>query len=127
MEKEKEIIINDYYNIQNERLDALRHLVKLGPIDSLKVKNAINQANKLREVSVKCYPNESIDADYTVANDLEYTLRFNAFMRMCNGAFKKYQKIENDGYGLEDFAISFIDRFIEEKEDKEKENKRKVK
>lgn len=120
--KKDDIIVN-YYNKQNERLEALRELVKLNPIDYLRVSNACKQAEKLRELSVKYYPTESIDIDYSVANDLEYTLRLNTFIKKYQKLFYEYQKLENDGYGLEDFALDFIDRYIEDNS----KNKRKVK
>lgn len=122
--KNEDIIIN-YYNVQNKRLNILRKLVKLNPIDYLRVSNAIGKAEELRRVSSKFYPNESIDTDYSIANDLEYTLRLNTFIRKYQTFFVNYQKLENECHSIENIAENFIDRYIEE--ETLETNKRKVK
>lgn len=121
MEKDNTVI--SYYKKKKERLEALRVLVKLSPIDYLRVLNAKNQAEHIRNLTAKFYPNDSIDTDYTIANDLEYALRLNTFMRKSQKSFYDYQKIENECFGLEDYTIDYIDTFVEEN----KKEKRKVK
>ena len=120
---EKDNIIFNYYEKQKERLKALRELVKLNPIDYLRVSNAIKQEDKVREINEKYNESDKIDMEFSVANDLEYTLRLNAFMKKYYEIFYAYQKSENDQYGLEDFALDFVDKYIQDNYN----NKRKVK
>ena len=110
---EKENIMTNFYKLQNERLEALRKLVKLNPVDYIRVSNARKQAERVRELTIEYYPYDSIDADYSVANDLEYTLRLNTFIKKYQKSFYEYQKLENENYCIEDFAIDLIDKYLQ--------------
>jgi len=132
MKNEKDIA--NHYNKQKERLEVLRKLVKLNPVEYLIISDEICKAKKYREKITKYYPHESIDSDYTNANNLEYTLRLNAFIRKYQAFFAEYQKLENYKSGVENLALNFIDRYVQDNEDNEKEKekgkekiKRKVK
>ena len=110
---EKENIMTNFYKLQNERLEALRKLVKLNPVDYIRVSNARKQAERVRELTTEYYPYDSIDVDYSVANDLEYTLRLNTFIKKYQKSFYEYQKLENENYCIEDFAIDLIDKYLQ--------------
>jgi len=98
----------------SKELRILREVVKLNPIDSLRVLRARKQAEYLRELYVKQNPTDIIEVDYSLADDLEYSLRFSALERSMENDFKKYIALENDGLGLCEYVQSYLDQKINE-------------
>lgn len=108
------------YNINNEELDFLRKNTRLNPIAATKVLIARKQAEKYRDVYIRYNPTDIIEVDYSVADELEYELRKSVWMKLCEKAWKEYSKMENDDYGLIDFAETNMKRLIEEEKPKTK-------
>lgn len=97
-----------------EELTTLRDMTKLNPIEYFKVYRARKQAEQLRDVYIKYEPNDVIGTDYSVANDLEYGFRMDALCRSVEEDWKKYISIENDGYGLFEYANDVLQQRIKE-------------
>ena len=76
----------DYVDIefsQGDLLEALRELVKLNPVDYIRVKRARMQAESFRDLYIRENPSDIIGVDYSIADDLEYQLRLAAYERIC--------------------------------------------
>jgi len=99
-------------------LDALRHMVRLNPIAYAKEQKARKQAEKLRDLYIKYEPNDIIGVDYSIANNLEYVLRKQALERLVEKTWRNYVAIENDDYGLSQYADDCIKHFIENQKQK---------
>ena len=104
----------DEYTVNKEELEFLRNNTTLNPIDSAKVIIARRRADKIRDDYIKFNPTNIIEVDYSIADELEYQLRKNAWMKSCEKSWKEYIRIENDGYGLIEFAEDQLKRKIKE-------------
>ena len=85
--------------LDREKLEYLRKNTFLGPIAMFKIARAKKQVDDFR----KWYQQregELLEADYTIADELEYELRFIAFQ---NGLGKQWKQNE-DGLSLYEFA-----------------------
>ena len=114
---ESEINIDEYYQNQKERLYYLRELVVLNPIDKLRVLHARSLSEKYRNFYNMYNPNDIIETDYSVADDLEYTLRYKTFVKKLEKDFISYLNLEKDGYGLEEHAESVLNNYIESRKE----------
>ena len=86
-----------------ETLEMLRQYVGLGPIDSVKLRKARSLAEK--QGYLKESTGDIVAVDYSNADLLEYKLRLNALMRRAESSWKKYLSVEDDGIGLEEYAL----------------------
>ncbi len=93
-----------------EQLEILREETKLNPIDYLKVLKERKAAEQSRDVYIKYEPNDIIGTDYSKANALEYNLRMRALENMLEPSWRDYLRVENDGYGLSDYARSYLNQ-----------------
>ena len=109
--------IDDYYAKQKERLKYLRELVILNPIDKMRVLHARSYSEKYRAFYNKINPNDVIETDYSVADDLEYTLRYKSFVKKLEKDFVGYLNLEKDGYGLEEYAENTLNNYIESRKE----------
>ncbi len=101
---------------QRTELDALRDMVKLNPFDYFRVQRARRQAEKFRDLYIKENPSDIIGVDYTIADDLEHSLRFRALERRVEKSWRDYLKVERDGYGLNDYARDVLNEFMKSKD-----------
>ena len=99
-----------------ERLEALREITKLNPVAYAKVVKARHDADKFRDLYMKYEPNDQIGVDYTIANELEYELRFRALENGVEKQWKQYLGVEDDGYGLEDWAEDVLSEHMKNNE-----------
>ena len=105
----------DYVDIgfsQGERLEALRELVKLNPVDYIRVKKARMQAEAFRDLYIRENPSDIIGVDYSIADDLEYQLRLAAYERICEPGWRAYLNMEHDGYGLREYAVDGLKQYL---------------
>jgi hypothetical protein len=99
---------------QRDKLMALRNMVKLNPIDFLKVKRACVQAEKFRDLYIKENPSDIIGVDYSIAEDLEYQLRLSTLERSMEREWRSYLDVEHDGLGLREYALGYLDQYMKE-------------
>lgn len=107
--------VKELYEEQTNRLESLREITRLNPIDFFRVQQARRQAEKFRELYIKENPSDIIGVDYSVADDLEYSLRFRQLERNVEKSWKSYLGLENDGYGLAQYAEDFLLQHMNEK------------
>lgn len=107
--------IKEFDEEQFNRLESLRKMTKLNLIDYFRVRRARKQAERLRDCYIKLNPSDIIEVDYSVANDLETSLRFGQLMRDVEKAWKRYSELEHDGCGLSEFAEGFLKQQMNEK------------
>lgn len=88
------------YNI----LNYLRENTSLSPIEVLKVKREQITAENNRKFYMKYEPSDLIEADYTVADQLEYNLRLKAFKHSVEKLWLEY----GDGQDFDEFVITMI-------------------
>lgn len=115
-------MVNNYEEIeytQADKLNALRQFVKLNPLDFMRVRRARKQAEAFRELYIRENPSDIIGVDYSVADDLEYQLRLAGLERDMEKSWRAYLSMENDGYGLRDFAEDFLKQYINEHKETE--------
>ena len=100
---------------QRKRLESLREMTTLNPFDYFRVKNARWQAERFRDIYISENQSDIIETDYSVADDLEYFLRFRQWERDVKSAWLKYLGLENDRYGLSEFAEDSLLKHMNEK------------
>ena len=105
------IDMNKYYDEQKDKLETLREIEKLNPINFLRVAKARMEAEKLRELYIKENPSDIIETDFSVAEDLEYELLFNQLRRRVTKDWKDYIKLEQDGFGLDEYIEEVINSY----------------
>ena len=107
----------EQYLLQEERLEALRHLTRLTPMEKLKVKKAVKRAQKVSELFGEFNYGDNPEVDYSVANALEFMLRFNALKRMLEKDYMSYIYSEKEGYSLDkcanDVIMGYINKYSE--------------
>ena len=88
---------NLYENIdkQEKKLEILRKLVNLNPIDFIKVQRA-------RKI------------DYSISDNLEFALRMRTLENIMFKDWKKYIKFENDGVSLTEYADDLLEQKLHE-------------
>ena len=88
---------NLYENIdkQEKKLEILRELVNINPIDFIKVQRA-------RKI------------DCSISNDLEFALRMKTLENIMFKDWKKYIKFENDGVSLTEYADDLLEQKLHE-------------
>ena len=101
-----------FYFDKDARLEALRHLTRLTPMEKMKVKNARKRAEKVSELFGDFNYGDNLTVDYSVANSLEYAYRFNALKRILEKDYKKYIYSEKGGSTLDECAKEVIERYI---------------
>lgn len=98
----------DTKQIDPKKLEYLRNNTFLGPIAIFKIARAKKQIDEFR----KWYnerENEIIDADYSIADELEYELRFNSLQNSVAKMWSQY----GDGLGLAEFTDMVIEQNIQ--------------
>ena len=110
----------DLENVEIDKtsLDVLRKNTNLDLISEAKILLSKRRAEKQREIYIKQNPNDIIEVDYSDALELEYQLRKNAWVKSCEKAWMNYIKVENDGYGLFEYAEDNLERLIQEEKEK---------
>ena len=106
--------IKEFDEEQFNRLESLRKMTKLNLFDYFRVRRARSQAESLRDCYIKLNPSDIIGVDYSVANDLEASLRFGQLMRDVAREWKRYSDLEHDGCGLAEFAEGFLKQQMNE-------------
>ncbi len=99
----------DTEKINYSELDFLRKNTKLGPNASLKIKKARIEAEKYRKWYYEI-EHELLETDYSLADELEYELRWRAWEKGCFKFWKKY----GDGLDLTEFAKSVLNDTMNE-------------
>ncbi len=82
-----------------ETLEFLKKNTILGPISLVKISKLKNEIDKAREWYQKL-EGETIDTNYSLADELEYELRFKAWMLQCSEIWKQLP----DNIGLLEFS-----------------------
>ena len=103
--------INSFYDERRERLESLRQLEKLNPINYIRVAKAKMDAEKLKELYIKQNPGDIIETDFSVAEDLEYELLFSQLRKSVMKEWKEYIDLEKDGFGLDEYTEEVIKSF----------------
>jgi len=85
------------YEFKYKRLEALREITKLSPINEIRVSLAKEESEEK-------------------ANELEYVLREKKLLKNYEKTWQMYLELEHDGLGLKEFAYSALDDYIKEKE-----------
>lgn len=101
-----------------EELECLRELTKLGFIDKMKVFRARKEAEEFRELDIKYGPDDSVDVDYSLADNMEINLRKRALQNKLEAEWKDYIYAEHDGYSLSQYAESTLNQYMEKKQEK---------
>lgn len=96
-------------------LETLRELTKLGPVAKLKVAREQALAEKSRQSYIKQNPSDIIETDFTQANELEYALRINALANKLEKDWKGYEETEHDDFGLIDYTEYQLSEYMKEK------------
>ena len=99
----------DVNELNYRKLDYLRNNTFIGPVAALKIANARKKAEKYAEWYQKM-EHEQLGVDYTLADELEYQIRFDAYQRGWEKAWKQY----GDGIGLREFADDALEQAIRE-------------
>ncbi len=97
-----------------EKLEILRNLTTLNPLDALKVSKARKAAEKFRDVYIRENPSDVIGVDYTEANSIEYSLRFHTLEKNLTKDWQNYLKVEADGIGLREYTEDILNSRLEE-------------
>jgi len=113
--------MNEKVNIEKKMVDHnvlnyLRENTNLNPIDLLKIKKEVIIAKKNRDFYNKNEPNDLIEIDYTIAEQLEYQFRLTAFERSVEKLWLEH----GDGLDLSEFAMNIIQQHINEQSHKRK-------
>ena len=104
---------------------VLREITRLNPLAYAKVLRARKTAEELRNLYIKSEPNDIIGVDYSTANDLEYSERMRALERSLEKSWREYLSVENDGYGLSEFAAQVLrDEILRRKNEQQQERHR---
>ena len=96
-------------------LEALREITTLGPIAKLKLERARKSAERYTDLYRKLNPSDEIGVDYSEANDFEFQLRKEALERKLEREWSKYLEVENDGIGLEEYAMGYLEEYLNNK------------
>ena len=96
-------------------LESLREVTKLGPVAKLKVARERALAEKSRQSYIKQNPSDIIETDFTRANELESKLRFTSLENSMEKDWKGYEELEHDGLGLSEYAESYLTQYMEQK------------
>ncbi len=89
----------DTKELDRDKLEFLRKTTFLGPIAMFRIARAKKQADKFREW-YREREGELLEADYSIADELEYEIRFNAYQNSMAKLWSQY----GDGLGLQEFA-----------------------
>lgn len=92
-------------DLDYERLEFLRKNTMLGPIALLRIAKAKKDADRFRQW-YKEKEGELLEADYTIADQLEYEMRFNAYQNSVGPLWSKH----GDGLDLRDFTELVMDQ-----------------
>ena len=95
-----------------KRLEALREITKLSPVDYIRIASARKKENRFGSLHERF---ES-EIDYSSAEELEYFLRFQKFAYMIEPTWHEYTKVEHDCFSLIEFAENALDDFALERE-----------
>ena len=93
------------------RLEALRELTHLSPVDYVRIANAKKKDDKL----AFSHENFETGMEHCSANELEYFIRLNKFSYMIEPSWHEYTKVEHDCFSLLEFAENVLDNFVAEK------------
>ena len=101
--------MRESHELDWDKLEYLRNETVLGPVAMYKVNRAKKLAENFRNIYQQ-YEGEVVSTDYSVADELEYEMRFNAY---CNKLSKDWLQY-GDGLGLQEFAENCMAQHINE-------------